>query len=192
MAKNFTAEYRLLGKLRSDCEYFLGYGGADEGVLWKKSISQHISEMKQLYDLVPEKPEWLTMEQINGYEARMRVEKDRHDVVYGMVDHLMELERRFYDINDLKAIQKLHDILPEGPITVDEIERVQRLADVINEMKHELEVIGRKAQNMSKDLDAVIEEGAQRCSVGYQKSVSDIREWSPKQDNRQSRDNVDR
>ena len=118
MAKNFTAEYRLLGKLRSDCEYFLGYGGADEGVLWEKSISQHIGEMKQLYDLVPEKPEWLTMEQINDYEARMHVEKDRHDVVFGMVDHLRELESRFCDIGGFKAIQKLHDILPEGPVTV--------------------------------------------------------------------------
>ncbi len=63
--------YRLLGRLKADCEYFLGYGDRAERHLWAGNVHGHIQKMRELYDLVPEKPEWLTQEQIDSYEQQM-------------------------------------------------------------------------------------------------------------------------
>ena len=64
-------EYRLLDRLRSDCEYFLGAGNRAEKHLWTGSVRAQISKMRELYDTLPEKPEWLTKETIDDYAERM-------------------------------------------------------------------------------------------------------------------------
>lgn len=66
--------YMLLGRLKSDCEYYLGYGGRNA----KHSLLAHdeqaqIDKMRELYDSLPTKTEWLTREQIDEYAARMGV-----------------------------------------------------------------------------------------------------------------------
>lgn len=58
--QDYTAEYRLLDRLRTDCEYFLGYGQRYEGHLWAGNVRDQIAKMRELYEAVPEKPEWLT------------------------------------------------------------------------------------------------------------------------------------
>ena len=69
---NFEFEYRRLSVLKSDCEYFLGAGGRHEKHLSEGgSIAKQIARMRELYDLLPEKPEWLTAEDIDRYEAEM-------------------------------------------------------------------------------------------------------------------------
>ena len=64
-------EYQLLDRLRSDCEYFLGAGNRAEKHLWTGSVRAQISKMRELYDTLPEKPEWLTKETIDDYAERM-------------------------------------------------------------------------------------------------------------------------
>ena len=64
-------EYRLLDRLRSDCEYFLGVGNRAEKHLWTGSVRAQIAKMRELYDTLPEKPEWLTKEVIDDYAERM-------------------------------------------------------------------------------------------------------------------------
>ena len=64
-------EYRLLDRLRSDCEYFLGAGNRSEKNLWAGSVRAQIAKMRELYDMLPEKPEWLTKEAIDDYAERM-------------------------------------------------------------------------------------------------------------------------
>ena len=64
--------YRRLSVLKSDCEYFLGAGGRNEKHLLEGgSVEKQIAKMRELYDTVPEKPEWLTAEDIDRYEQRM-------------------------------------------------------------------------------------------------------------------------
>lgn len=65
--------YMLLGRLESDCKYYLGYGGRNPKSLWAKDEKKQIEKMRELYALVPKKPEWLTAEQIEDYAARMGV-----------------------------------------------------------------------------------------------------------------------
>ena len=69
--QDYTAEYRLLDRLRTDCEYFLGYGQRYEGHLWAGNVRDQIAKMRELYEAVPEKPEWLTEEMIDSYADRM-------------------------------------------------------------------------------------------------------------------------
>ena len=69
--QDYTAEYRLLDRLRTDCEYFLGYGQRYEGHLWAGNVRDQIAKMRELYATVPEKPEWLTEELIDSYADRM-------------------------------------------------------------------------------------------------------------------------
>lgn len=66
-------KYMMLDRLRSDCEYFLGYGNRCERQLWSGSVEEHIADMKALWHSFPDdaKPEWLTMAQIEAYEQAM-------------------------------------------------------------------------------------------------------------------------
>ena len=66
-----SGDYVLLDRLRADCDYFLGAGGRSEKHLWAGSVYAQIRKMRELYDALPEKPEWLTAEAIDRYAAQM-------------------------------------------------------------------------------------------------------------------------
>ena len=70
-AKDYGFEYQLLDRLRTDCDYFLGAGNRSEKQLWAGSVQGQIAKMRELYDLLPEKPEWLTLDDISKYAQRM-------------------------------------------------------------------------------------------------------------------------
>ena len=61
----------LLDRLRAACDYFLGTGGRSEKHLWAGNVHAQIKKMRELYDALPEKPEWLTAEAIDRYAAQM-------------------------------------------------------------------------------------------------------------------------
>lgn len=65
--------YMMLSRLKSDCDYFLGFGNHYEGQLWAKSVPDQIAEMKKIWNLFSDdkKPEWLTWEEILDYEKKM-------------------------------------------------------------------------------------------------------------------------
>ena len=66
-----SGDYVLLDRLRADCDYFLGAGGRSEKHLWAGNVYAQIKKMRELYDALPEKPEWLTAEAIDRYAAQM-------------------------------------------------------------------------------------------------------------------------
>lgn len=71
-ARDYKFEYMLLNRLQCDCNYYLGHGGRNAGhCLWAHDEQKQIDKMRELYDLLPVKPEWLTREQIDEYAARM-------------------------------------------------------------------------------------------------------------------------
>lgn len=67
--------YRLLGRMQSDCEYYLHHGNRFAGHLWAHDESDQIKAMEALWDSFPdtEKPEWLSRDQIRSYGVRMGV-----------------------------------------------------------------------------------------------------------------------
>lgn len=64
-------DYMLLSRLQQDCEYYLGCGNRAKKHLWAGDEVSQIQKMKELYNALPEKPEWLTLERIEQYEAEM-------------------------------------------------------------------------------------------------------------------------
>ena len=64
-------DYRLLSRLKADCDYYLGAGGRAEKHLWAGSVEAQITKMRELYNALPEKPEWLTEQDIDLYESQM-------------------------------------------------------------------------------------------------------------------------
>lgn len=65
--------YMMLGRLKSDCDYYLGNGNRYEGHLWAKNATEQIEEMKRIWNTFDsdKKPEWLTMADIKNYEKAM-------------------------------------------------------------------------------------------------------------------------
>lgn len=65
--------YRLLDRLRCDCEYYLAQHGHPTAAhcLWAHDEQKQINKMRELYDLLPVKPEWLTREQIDEYARKI-------------------------------------------------------------------------------------------------------------------------
>lgn len=66
-------QYMMLGRLRSDCDYYLGWGNRCPSVLPDGNEQKHIEYMKRIWNSFSEneKPEWLTWEQILAYEKEM-------------------------------------------------------------------------------------------------------------------------
>jgi len=69
----YKFNYMMLDRLRSDCDYYLGYGNRNKNQLCDNDEHQHIDRMKELHNSFPEneKPEWLTWDQILDYEKKM-------------------------------------------------------------------------------------------------------------------------
>ena len=85
-------DYRMLGRLKQDCEYFLGYGAGNEDALYYKNVAAHCDAMEKLWNSFSEadKPEWLSMEDINEYRHVMTKaleDKEKNNLtacVYGL------------------------------------------------------------------------------------------------------------
>lgn len=66
-----TFNYQLLSRLQQDCEYYLGFGARNKKYLWALDEAEQIKTMRDLYAVLPEKPAWITLADIDKYEAAM-------------------------------------------------------------------------------------------------------------------------
>ena len=111
--------YMLLDRLKQDCEYFLGNGnGNAEHSLWAKDIDEQIAKMKELYNSFTDdqKPEWITMEDINNYEKEMKELKDsKEKKTEGVPDlqTIQDIEEYINNIKDEHTKSILHHILED-------------------------------------------------------------------------------
>lgn len=88
--------YMMLSRLQSDCDYYLGFGNRNPKVLWAGNEEEHIAEMKKIYNELPEKPEWLTMKQIEDYESKMK-STDSAFAKGGLTEHGLKNGDKIYD-----------------------------------------------------------------------------------------------
>ncbi len=99
---DMSFRYQLLDRLRSDCDYFLGNGGAQDKFLWGSNIHSHIYFMRGLWNSLPEgeKPEWLSLPDINNYERQMLFSRDYQN--QSLAEHLVSFAKNtdFYDYAD--------------------------------------------------------------------------------------------
>ena len=71
--KDEKFRYQLLGRLQSDCDYYLGNGGRNPKHLWSGNEKNHIKDMKSLYKSFDrdKRPDWLSWREILEYEKQM-------------------------------------------------------------------------------------------------------------------------
>lgn len=117
-------KYMLLDRLKQDCEYFLGNGnGNAEHSLWAKDIDEQIEKMKEIYNSFSEeeKPDWITLEDINNYEKRMK--EYNKDV---KTEDLSDKDKFLVHILNgvVKDIQSRFDVEATAEFTKDEDEIV--------------------------------------------------------------------
>ena len=125
---DYTFEYQLLSRLKSDCEYFLGHGDCWEKHLWAGNVDDQIAKMRELYDLLPEKPEWLTEQEITSYDQRMMDGKAaRHE---GMLEKARQiLAEAEYVVSDELiglAVENLHRVGNRQPSAREIAEQVEQ------------------------------------------------------------------
>jgi hypothetical protein len=65
-------QYQMLSRLQMDCDYFLGHGNRVVKHLYYPSVEEHITEMKKIWEVLKDKPEWLTAQQMTDYESNMK------------------------------------------------------------------------------------------------------------------------
>lgn len=65
--------YMLLGRMQSDCEYYLGFGNRNQSRLWAGNEEKQIEYMKRIHESFSDgdKPQWLSMSQILDYARQM-------------------------------------------------------------------------------------------------------------------------
>lgn len=73
LQRDLTFRYQLLGRLQSDCEYYLHYGNRNTKRLWAGSERLQIELMTELHKSFKEdeKPHWLSMDEIIAYGKQM-------------------------------------------------------------------------------------------------------------------------
>ena len=73
LKKDDEFRYQLLGRLKSDCDYYLGNGNRNDKYLWAGNVKDQIQTMKDLYNSFSDdmKPEWISLEDIDNYEKEM-------------------------------------------------------------------------------------------------------------------------
>ena len=69
---NSEFNYMLLGRLISDCKYYLGEGHHNEAKLWAGNMEEQIDKMYELYNGFTVKPEWTSLEEIDTLASLMR------------------------------------------------------------------------------------------------------------------------
>lgn len=137
----YEFEYRLLQRLKQDCDYFLGAGNRYEGHLWAGNVQDQIKKMRELYDIVPEKPEWLLKQDIDHYAENMLTMAERNNFVITN-NELGQGSAKEKFHNNIEAIKVLKNCEEENRIaTPEEREILSRyvgwggLADAFDERK---------------------------------------------------------
>lgn len=106
--KDKEFRYKLLSRLQSDCDYFLGAGNRVEKHLWANSVEDQIALMKALYNSfsAEDKPEWITLDKIEEYEKEMKGDTlEEANLKLPSEEHPEETKKFINDYQDKKYYQ---------------------------------------------------------------------------------------
>ena len=158
-SRDYSNDYRLLDRLRTDCDYYLGAGGRSEKHLWAGSVEKQIAKMRELYAALPEKPEWLSEQGIDRYEQQMTVSPEReNDEILGK--EISIDERRFVveNVHDGKA--SLRDLTFEGSMgfPISRVENIGTVRRLLAEQEPQKQKEPVKLRSVVIDLTAPAQE----------------------------------
>ena len=107
----------LLARMKSDCDYFLGYGDRQEKYLWAGNVNKHIEIMQDLYKSIQpsNRPEWINLEKIWLYQEEMIKKEPQYDRILmgedlnGSKENAMDLEVALATGKDLDGVDIPND-----------------------------------------------------------------------------------
>ena len=106
-----SENYHLLSRLKADCDYYLGAGNRAEKHLWAENAKAQIAKMRELYASLPEKPEWITAEDIDTYARRMI---PYQVVVYHATENGFDEMQEYTTLDEAKRVAENYVHGPSG------------------------------------------------------------------------------
>lgn len=114
--------YKMLDRLKSDCDYFLGNGNRSEKHLWAGNCEAQIAKMREIYNSLEEKPEWLSEEDIDNYEKEMCSKQDKVEEKRTLPENEKEILK-----NNMRKVLKDHGKFKDDEELEDYIEEFMPL-----------------------------------------------------------------
>ncbi|HEL1037684.1 TPA: hypothetical protein TVE81_001730 [Streptococcus equi subsp. zooepidemicus] len=108
VSSDSSHNYRLLSRLQLDCEYYLGACvenqvdmATAQKHLWAGTIEGQIDKMRELYKSLPEneKPEWLSLSDINQYEKKMLAARDKNNPLNSLSSQAKDASSASKEVN---------------------------------------------------------------------------------------------
>ena len=167
-------DYQLLSRLQADCKYVLDTEVGENGIklenaqshLWAKNPEEQIAKMRELYNAVPVKPEWITEEEINGYEKRFQ---DISDIEHGYPTRDEAIQ---YCLNQGTGIVNYYDT-PVAELETAETTQAER--DAAAKSGHEPREVS--AETVDYFYEGAKEDDAVLYAVKNDMALLDLDEW---------------
>lgn len=141
-------DYKMLDRLKSDCEYFLGNGNSYEKHLHQGNVENQIAKMKEIYNSLKEKPEWLTMEDIENYEKEMLAKREEKKLNNNEEPLTEE------NSNKIKESSKSLKFITEAENDDEDIDVDVPLDDIDDETEEEKEDEVETKENQEETVDS--------------------------------------
>ena len=132
--KDYSFDYQLLDRLRSDCRYYLD-GHRNPDLLWAGSVEEQIKEMRKLYNSFPsdKKPQWITEEDINHFEAEMLNDNNINIDLDDYVGKEITIDERLFTIENIKNNKvELRDITNPNSIPIFRFESTEFIKNILD------------------------------------------------------------
>jgi hypothetical protein len=167
-------DYQLLSRLQADCKYVLDTEVGENGVklenaqshLWAKNPEEQIAKMRELYNSAPVKLEWITEEEINGYEKRFQ---DISDMEHGYPTRDEAIQ---YCLNQGTGIVNYYDT-PVAELETAETTQAER--DAAAKSGHDPREVS--AETVDYFYEGAKEDDAVLYAVKNDMALLDLDEW---------------
>lgn len=176
--KDSEYDYMMLGRLKSDCDYYLGNGNRNPRHLWAGDEARQIAKMREFYDKVPEEPEWLTKEDIDDYEDKMingsEDSPENHIENPTVIEDKDKINESSLEDSRSNVIKELSSVIKEAGLTYEEV-----FEDIYTRVGENSELIDIMLSNMLKDYKEYLGE-ATKIATKYnlEESSNNLKEDS--------------
>lgn len=176
--KSFS--YKMLSRLESDCKYILNAlkqnspdGKLDLKVvnkyLWFNDIDKQIALMKGIYKRLDEKPEWITLEEIEEYGNQLKevvrtekVEENLNEAMFKVGDVLKTKDGKEIKIKDVRIVKNAQ---------TNSYEVAVQYTDKDGDKIVSVEEINKLLENLNEDLS--VEDGPKAKDAGIAQLLID-------------------
>lgn len=180
---SYSFEYQLLDRLKTDCNYYLGNGNRCEKHLWAGNVKDQIAKMKELYEILPVKPEWLSLDDIEEYETKMTAIHSLEDLQTAIENHGWNItayndsywdisqfspagEDFFFTINHNNSVKKVIEEISQYANDFDVDEHIEMWVEARQIDNNRLNVLSiRRLAEDAESIQEMLDDFAMYCNT---------------------------